>query len=702
MSHLTYAEAIVTGIVQGVSELFPISSLGHNVLIPALLGGQWAKDLDVTATKSPYLAFIVGLHVATAFALIAYFWRDWLRIGRGFFTSIRDRRVAHPDQRLAWMVILGTIPVGLVGLLLQKVVTGVFAKPALTALFLAANGGVLLYSERQRRLRAAGPDGDWFGEDDRDFGRGDPRGSRGDYADAGYPDGGWDNDGRPRPRGPRPADDPWMGGYPDDRGGPPAPGFQPAQGQPAPGFQPPQEQPAPGFQPAQGQPGPGFQLPQGQPAPGFQPTPGQPAAPGFQPAPGQAGPGQAGPGHGHSDPAGEERTQVWNQQPGQQQWQGPDPRYNDPRYGQDPRYAQDPRNERDPRYAQDPRYGQDPRWGEDPRYAQEPPAAGQDPSFTPSFTPSAPASPPPGPAAPEFDPRFSPDPRNAEPRSADPRHADPRMADPRMADPRTADPRMADPRMGDPRAGDPRMADPRMADPGVADPRQGAAPGYPQDGPAPVGGAPSFTPAAQPSAQPGQGLGAGEARGSVRDERGVGQPPWEDRPATADPWDDFDRRGPRDEFDRPDRGPRRLPDDDEGGENVAADRRLATMSFKQAVFIAAWQIAALLPGISRDGIVTIGGMREGLRREDAVRFSFLLSAPVILAAGVLKLGELTGPETSGIMGPVLIGSALSFIGAYFSVRFLTRYFSESNSLKPFGYYCLALGSLAFVYLMVAG
>src|SRR5215467_14856004 len=84
MTHLTYLEAAVVGLVQGVSELFPVSSLGHNVLIPALIGGQWAADLDVAKPESPYLAFIVGLHVATAIALLVYFWRDWVRIARGF------------------------------------------------------------------------------------------------------------------------------------------------------------------------------------------------------------------------------------------------------------------------------------------------------------------------------------------------------------------------------------------------------------------------------------------------------------------------------------------------------------------------------------------------------------------------------------------------------------------------------------------
>src|ERR1039457_4220394 len=90
---LTSLEAAVVGLVQGVSEMFPVSSLGHNVLIPAIIGGAWARDPNVATPESPYLAFIVGLHVATAIALIIYFWRDWVRIAGGFFTSIRDREV---------------------------------------------------------------------------------------------------------------------------------------------------------------------------------------------------------------------------------------------------------------------------------------------------------------------------------------------------------------------------------------------------------------------------------------------------------------------------------------------------------------------------------------------------------------------------------------------------------------------------------
>src|SRR6201998_4870444 len=104
--HLTYLQAVVTGLSQGVTELFPVSSLGHNVLIPALVGGSWAQDLSVSAPESPSPAYIVGLHVATALALILYFWRDWLRIVRGFVSSVREHRIATADQRLASGILL--------------------------------------------------------------------------------------------------------------------------------------------------------------------------------------------------------------------------------------------------------------------------------------------------------------------------------------------------------------------------------------------------------------------------------------------------------------------------------------------------------------------------------------------------------------------------------------------------------------------
>ncbi len=339
---MTYPEAMVVGLIQGVTELFPVSSLGHNVLIPALIGGSWAQDLNVSAPESPYLAYIVGLHVATALALILYFWRDWLRLVRGFVSSLRERRIATADQRLAWMIILATIPVGIAGLLLEHAFRVFFSKPVPTAIFLAFNGVILLGSERLLRMRA---------------------------------------------------------------------------------------QPATAHAPA---------------------------------------------------------AQALVTQPSAASTTGP---------GQQDKERLDP-----------------------PR---EPQAA------------------------------------------------------------------------------------------------------------------------------------AGSAR------------------------------------------------DAEIARAVAADVRLSAIGLGQAVLIGTAQIAALLPGISRDGIVTVTGIFRGLSREDAVRFSFLLSAPVILAAGVLKIPDLTGPLGAGIRGQVLAGSLLSFVGAYLSVRFLTKYFAKQRSLAPFGVYCLLAGIGSLIFYLVA-
>jgi undecaprenyl-diphosphatase len=162
-AHLSYVEAIVVGAAQGITELFPVSSLGHAVLVPALAGGQWARDLNVSAPQSPYLAFIVGLHVATAAALLVFFWRDWLRIVSGFVSSARHRRVQTPDERLAWLIILGTIPVGLAGLLLEQLFRTTLGKPIPAAIFLTINGITLYAGEvLRRRVAPAGgqePDG---------------------------------------------------------------------------------------------------------------------------------------------------------------------------------------------------------------------------------------------------------------------------------------------------------------------------------------------------------------------------------------------------------------------------------------------------------------------------------------------------------------------------------------------------------------
>ncbi len=348
MSHLTYAEAGIIGLLQGITELFPISSLGHAVLVPAIVGGQWATDLDVSKAESPYLAYIVGLHVATALAMILFFWRDWVRIIGAFFASIRHVIAPEPgtrrfepqgtDQTLAWMIILATIPVGLAGVALEHTFRTVFSKPLLTSSFLFVNGLILLAGEAQRRRGAAA-----------------------------------------------------------------------------------------------------------------------------------------------------ESQQV---------------------------------------------------------------------------------------------------------------------------------------------AFDVQMAAERQ----------------------------TATVAAG-----GHGASGGGRHSS-------GQRAFKQEQASL---------------------------------AVQADRRLVGVGFVTAFFLGAVQILALLPGISRDGIVMVSGMFRGLSRQDAARFSFLLSAPVILAAGVLKIPDLTGPLGAGIRGQVLFGSALSVVGAYLALRFLVRYFSDpKRTLTPFAIYCLVAGLGAFIILSV--
>jgi undecaprenyl-diphosphatase len=149
--HLSWLESGVVGAMQGVAELFPVSSLGHSVLLPAVVGGTWSRDLNVSTPESPYLAFIVGLHVATAIALVIYFWRDWVRIVKALVSSVARREVRTSDQRLAWLLVLATIPVGLVGLVAEHWFRTTLAKPNPTAIFLIVNGLILLGAEHLRR-----------------------------------------------------------------------------------------------------------------------------------------------------------------------------------------------------------------------------------------------------------------------------------------------------------------------------------------------------------------------------------------------------------------------------------------------------------------------------------------------------------------------------------------------------------------------
>jgi undecaprenyl-diphosphatase len=112
---LSYLQAAILGILQGISELFPISSLGHSILLPALLG--WTIDQNANS----FLTFLVATHFATATVLFFLYWNDWVRIFSGMVRSVTLGNIASdPDAKLGWLLALGTLPAGIAGIFLQK------------------------------------------------------------------------------------------------------------------------------------------------------------------------------------------------------------------------------------------------------------------------------------------------------------------------------------------------------------------------------------------------------------------------------------------------------------------------------------------------------------------------------------------------------------------------------------------------------
>jgi undecaprenyl-diphosphatase len=149
-SLITTFQAIVLGALQGVSELFPISSLGHTVILPNLFG--WSNIVRwQSQPESPWLAFIVMLHVGSAIGLLIYFWRDWIALIRAFFATLGKRKVETPTERLAWLIVVASIPVGILGVALEHTARVATAKPLIASIFLVVNGGILLGAERLRR-----------------------------------------------------------------------------------------------------------------------------------------------------------------------------------------------------------------------------------------------------------------------------------------------------------------------------------------------------------------------------------------------------------------------------------------------------------------------------------------------------------------------------------------------------------------------
>jgi undecaprenyl-diphosphatase len=154
---ISYLQALILGLTQGIAEPFPVSSLGHGVIIPGLLGWNIHQNDDY------FLAFLVATHCATALVLFVYFWSDWKRILAGLWRSIRARGRVEPDDvdaRLGWLLVIGTVPAGILGLALQHPLRTLFASPESASIFLILNGILLLAFERLRRSRPERGDGE--------------------------------------------------------------------------------------------------------------------------------------------------------------------------------------------------------------------------------------------------------------------------------------------------------------------------------------------------------------------------------------------------------------------------------------------------------------------------------------------------------------------------------------------------------------
>jgi undecaprenyl-diphosphatase len=157
---ISYFQGLVLGLLQGVAEPFPVSSLGHSVILPRLLG--W----NIHQNDKFFLTFLVATHLATAIVLFVFFWRDWKRILTGLGRSLRDREIGRDDldARLGWLLVVGTVPAGVLGLVLEQPLRSLFASAASAAAFLIVNGILLLLFERWRK-RAPTP-GDGLGDHD--------------------------------------------------------------------------------------------------------------------------------------------------------------------------------------------------------------------------------------------------------------------------------------------------------------------------------------------------------------------------------------------------------------------------------------------------------------------------------------------------------------------------------------------------------
>jgi undecaprenyl-diphosphatase len=143
--------SVILGLLQGVSELFPISSLGHTVILPKLFGWNTLVAYQSSGAENSWLAFIVMLHVGSAIGLLVYFWRDWVAIITSFFRTLSKRKIETPTERLAWLIICASIPTGILGVALEHAARVATAKPEIASIFLVVNGFVLFAAQRLSR-----------------------------------------------------------------------------------------------------------------------------------------------------------------------------------------------------------------------------------------------------------------------------------------------------------------------------------------------------------------------------------------------------------------------------------------------------------------------------------------------------------------------------------------------------------------------
>jgi undecaprenyl-diphosphatase len=148
---LLFWQIIFLALLQGVTELFPISSLGHTVILPGLLPWLFGNSGNNIVNNPNFLPILVALHLGTAVALVIYFWRDWLQVVRTLVNSVKEGEVRRgTDEWVSWLIIIGCIPAGLIGVFLQDPLKHLFSSPLIAASFLVVNGSILFAGERLR------------------------------------------------------------------------------------------------------------------------------------------------------------------------------------------------------------------------------------------------------------------------------------------------------------------------------------------------------------------------------------------------------------------------------------------------------------------------------------------------------------------------------------------------------------------------